>query len=135
MRNWILIFVIMLMGGFFLNGTRDDDDFNSQKRMLYLKEYRYKKDDSKTREGFLEYKIVVKTFMKIYFDFSSLGAQNFLRDTVLYAELLLTKTSFINVFLMICDRMVRNIAFDPRLYEIDIRTGKAVDHFVRQLKK
>jgi hypothetical protein len=133
MKKTCLFLGFIIICGLLADGTPADDYYSQNTSLRYLKEYRYKKKNEQSRKEFLEYKILLRAALKVYFDFSSLGAQNFKRDIIDYAEWLLARTQLLNVFLMVCDRMVRNIAFDPRLYDINIKTGKANDHFASRI--
>lgn len=135
MRKGILILGFIILGGLFLKVSAEHEYSTRKDSLLYLREYRYGEADTKSSKEFREYIILLKTVLKVYFEFTSLGSQNFSRDTLHYAEWLLTKTHFLNVFLMVCDRMLRNMAFDPRLYDINIKTGKANDHFASRVIK
>lgn len=100
----------------------------SQSRDGYLKSYRYRVPPKPCRQEFREVEILIKSFVKVYMDFYSMGNRHFILDNQEYMGYLLKNTGFIETFLMLADRMVRNMAYVPGLYEIDIKTGLAIDH-------
>ena len=61
---------LIIMGGFLFNGAVEDEYESKKKGLYFLKEYRYKKTVSQISEEFLEYKILLRTGLKVYFDFT-----------------------------------------------------------------
>jgi hypothetical protein len=97
------------------------------KNIQFIHSYRYETRPDSVLSEYREYEALLKMMYRIYFDFTSLGANHFSMDWINYLEYLTSKTNWLNIFLKLADRMTRNMAFVPGLYEIDIHTGKAID--------
>jgi len=100
----------------------------SKQRIAYIESYRYKKIEKQSQKEFREYEVLIKSLVKVYIDFTSMGSQHFTMDNLEYMNFLLSKTSLIQAIFMLADRMVKNIAFVPGFYEIDIKSGMAIDN-------
>ncbi|MCK4836407.1 MAG: hypothetical protein KAT17_07210 [Candidatus Aminicenantes bacterium] len=131
--NLILFFFLFI--GLWLIGDNSKDLEQKNDSFQFIKSYRYTSNQKKEQREFPEVAVVLKKMAKVYFDFTSLGSQHFSQDPVGYLERLLSKTSIGYAFLIISDRLVRNIAFVSGLYEIDIKTGLAIDPFDVFIKK
>ena len=136
MKKEICLFLILIMIGPYLLMTLDSENNEADKKNIeFIQSYRYENHTSIKPSRCVEYEAVLKAIFRIYFDFSSQGKQHFSTDWLSHLEILISKKNLPIVILMLADRMVRNIAFVPELYDIDIRTGKAIDFLEEQNQK
>ncbi len=136
MKKEISLFLILMMTGPYLLMTLNSNNNEADKKNIeFIQSYRYEIQTSIRSSRYVEYEVVLKAIFRIYFDFSSQRTQHFSTDWLSHLETLISKRNLPVVFLMLADRMVRNIAFVPDLYDIDIRTGKAIDFLEEQNQK
>lgn len=120
-----LIFIIVI-GEWLIPGDSKQEQI-SRKNLEFFRSYRYQTKPDSTLSDYIEYEVLLKTIYRIYFDFTSLGVNHFSMDWIDYLENLISKRNCLEIFLTLADRMARNMAFSPGLYEIDIHSGKAMD--------
>lgn len=101
----------------------------------FIQSYRYDtRSTAPKTPRFVEYEILLKTLFRLVFGISSQGVFHFSSGWISYLEKASVGRNGWSVFLMLTDRMVRNIAYVPAHYDIDIRSGKA-DDLPEDLKK
>jgi hypothetical protein len=112
-----------------LNSQADDHS----KCVEFLLSYRYQTRPCAPFTGYREYEVFLKAIYRIYMDFTSMGVIHFSMDWIGYLDHLVSSKKWMIVFLELADRMARNMAFVPGLYETDIHSGKAID-FTEDMK-
>jgi hypothetical protein len=100
----------------------------------FLLSYRYQTRPYEPRAAYREYEVFLMTIYSLYMDFTSMGINHFSMDWVGYLDHLISRKKWMPVFLELADRMTRNMAFVPGLYETDIHSGKAID-FTEDMKE
>ena len=121
-----------MTGPYLLMTLNSENNEADKKNIEFIQSYRYEIQPIIRPSRYVEYEVVLKAIFRIYFDFSSQGTQHFSTDWLSHLETLISKRNLPIVFLILADRMVRNIAFVPELYDIDMRTGKAIDFLEEQ---
>jgi len=136
LKKEISLFLILIITGPYLLMTLNSNNNETDKKNIeFIQSYRYDIHTSIRPSRYVEYEVLLKAIFRIYFDFSSQGIQHFSTDWLSHLETLISKRNVPIVFLMLADRMVRNLAFVTELYDIDIRTGKAIDFLEEQNHK
>ncbi len=118
-----MLFFIGMVGSATLTGDQPE-----KQRLGYLASYRYRKTGNRNGREFREYEVLIKSLAKVYLDFASMRSRHFYLDNLDYMGFLMARTGLLRMVFLLADRLVRNMAYDPGLYEIDIKTGKAIDH-------
>ena len=101
----------------------------------FIKSYRYSSIPQKKVNEFYEVKLMAKALARLYFDFASMGSKHFAEHPVDFLSERLTGLGLIQVFLIFSDRLTRHMAYVSQLYEIEIKSGLAIDPFDTFLKK
>jgi len=123
----MLALIFIIVTGEWLIPSNSEQEQSTRKNIEFIRTYRYETWPDSTLSEYREYEALLKTMYRIYFDFTSLGVNHFSMDWIDYLENLISKRNWLEIFLMLTDRMARNMAFSPGLYEIDIHSGKAMD--------
>ena len=123
----MLALIFIIMTGEWLIPSNSEQEQCTRKNIEFIRSYRYETQPDSTLSEYREYEALLKTMYRIFFDFTSLGVNHFSMDWIDYLENLISKRNWLETFLMLADRMARNMAFSPGFYEIDIHSGKAMD--------
>lgn len=95
----------------------------------YIKSYRYAPMVSKKPVEFSEVGLLVEAMARLYFDFSSMGSRHFSQHPVDFLSENMKDINLVQAFMIFADRLARHMAYVPQIYEIDIKSGLAIDPF------
>ena len=129
----ILIFIVFFV--MTLMGSGNTETGPLKKNLEFIKSYRYSPVNEQKVKNFHEVSALAKAMIRIYFDFASMGCQHFSKHPVDFLWERMPDFKLIRSVLVFTDRLARHIAYISLLYEIDIKTGLAIDPFDGLLKK